>query len=423
MPSVAAVHYEPFQQAGRDRLFETYEQLRDEAPVYRTESGYWVVTRYDDVRQILMDTAGFSSSAQQDEAFGLSSGPDPDADPEAMQQLMAIVSAMPVDMEELMSARLIISADGAQHTRIKRIVARGFTPRRIAELDQHVRESVAHRLAGIATTREFEVVSQLADPLQVELIGSLMGMPEPDRHLIQGWTHQATSACLGETRGTIEAQQLLMGMLREFGEYFVGTIRARRTAPTDDLISTLVRAEESETLSTTEALMFLLTLMEGGQETGSSAISNMILSLLQHPDQLRDLDEHPDLIDNVVEESQRYRSPSQFFFRRTVGDQTIAGTTIPHDETVVVVVGAANTDPRRFPEADRFDIRRDTSKVLTFGAGPHFCLGNALARLELRNVLTGILPHLQRFELADEPLTLQPSCLALGYQRVLLKAR
>jgi cytochrome P450 len=423
MTSATAVRYEPFQQEGRDRLFDTYRALRDEAPIYRTESGYWVVTRYADVRRVLMDTTGFSSSAQQDEAFGLSSGPDPDAEPEAMAQLMAIVSAMPVDMEELLSARLIIAADGAQHTRIRRIVARGFTPRRIAELEQQVQAVIAERLDGIDTAESFELVSQLADPVQVQMIGSLMGMEPQDRPLIRDWTHQATQACLGETRGTIEAQRMLMGMLKQFSEYFVGTIRSRRTDPTEDLISTLVRAEESETLSTTEALMFLLTLMEGGQETGSSAISNLVLSLMQFPEQLRILLEHPELTDNAVEESQRFRSPSQFFFRRAVGDRELAGVRIPDGETVIVVVGAANTDPRQFPDADTFDIRRDTSRVLTFGAGPHFCLGNALARLELRNVLTAITPHLQRFRLSDEPLELQPSCLAYGYQRVLLTAR
>jgi cytochrome P450 len=144
---------------------------------------------------------------------------------------------------------------------------------------------------------------------------------------------------------------------------------------------------------------------------------------MQFPEQLQILLEHPELTDNAVEESQRFRSPSQFFFRRTVGDPELAGVRIPDGETVIVVVGAANTDPRQFSDADTFDIRRDTSRVLTFGAGPHFCLGNALARLELRNVLTAITPHLQRFRLSDEPLELQPSCLAYGYQRVLLTAR
>lgn len=424
MTRTTTVRYEPFQEQGRDRLFDTYERLRSEAPVYRSESGYWVLTRYADVRRVLLDNVGFSNSAQQDEAFGLSVSSDSEADPEAMAQLMAIVSAMPVSMEELLSARLIIAADGAQHTRIRRIVARGFTPRRIAVLEEQVKSVIADLLVGIDTATEFEVVSRLAEPLQVQTVGGLMGMAEPDRHRILGWTHQATQACLGEHRGTIAAQQMLMGMLKEFSEYFVGTIRDRRVNPTGDMISTLVRAQDEDTLSPTETLMFLLTLMEGGQETGASSVANMVLALMQNPDQLQLVIDDPSLVDAAVEESLRYRSPSQFFFRKTVGDQIIAGTTIPDGAVVIPVVGAANTDPRQFGDsAGEFDIRRDNSRAVSFGAGPHFCLGNALARLEMRNALVALLPHLPRFELADEPLVLSPSCLAFGYRRVPLVAR
>lgn len=423
MTSTTVLEYEPFQEEGRGRLFETYQRMRDEAPVYRTKSGYWVLTRYADVRRVLLDDRGFSSSSQQDEAFGLSVSADPDVDPEAMKQLMAIVAAMPVSMEELLSARLIIAADGAQHTRIRRIVARGFTPRRIADLEEQIKGVIAGLLAGIDTATEFEVVSELANPLQTQTIGRLMGMPADDRQLIEGWTQQATTACLGEMRGTIEAQQILLQMLSEFSHYFVGTISDRRAKPTGDLISTLVRAEDDDTLSATETLMFLLTLMEGGQETGASSVANMVLSLMQHPDQLQLVAEDPSLVDAVVEESLRYRSPSQFFFRKAVGDQEIAGTTIPDGAVVIPVVGAANTDPRQFENAEVFDIRRDTSRTIAFGAGPHFCLGHALARLTMRNVLTALLPHLTRFELTDEPLELSPSCLAFGYRRVPLRAK
>jgi cytochrome P450 len=170
--------------------------------------------------------------------------------------------------------------------------------------------------------------------------------------------------------------------------------------------------------------MFLVTLMEGGQETGSSAVANLILALMQHPDQLPLLVDDPSLIDRAVEESLRYRSPSQFFFRKALGDQTVSGVMIPSGAVVVPVVGAANTDPQQFGEtANDFDIRRDNSRVITLDAGPHFCLGSALARLELRDALDRALPALQRFELADEPLTLSQSCLAFGYQRVPLRAR
>ncbi len=418
------VRYEPFEQAGRDRLFETYRALRDEAPVYRTDSGYWVVSRYADVRTVLLSPERFSSAAQQDEAFGLSTKMDADADPREMAKLMAIVSAIPVDVGELLTSRIIIGADAPMHTRIRRIVVRGFSPKHIARYEAQVKEIIAERIAGIETAESFEVIGQLAEPLPVQMIGDIIGVAPEDRHLIRDWSDKSTRACLGETRGTLEATAMLMEVLRDFGRYFVGLIESRRTAPTDDLISTLVRAEESETLTTTEAVMFLLAVMEAGMETSTSLIGNMVLAFLRHPEQLRILLDDPSLVDNAVEEAGRYRAPVQFFFRRATGDQELAGTTIPDGETVLLLIGAANTDPRQFgPTADEFDIRRDTSSVLTFGAGPHFCLGNALGRLELRNVLRALAPHLPRFELADEPLELQASCLAYGYERILMKAR
>ena len=422
--TTTSIRFEPFEQAGRDRLFETYEVLRNEAPVYRTESGYWVVSRYDDVRKVLLSPERFSSAAQQDEAFGLSTTLDPNADPEAMAKLMAIVSAIPVDVGELLQSRIIIGADAPDHTRIRRIVVRGFTAKHIARYEAKVKEIIAERLAGIETATEFELVSQLAEPLPVQMIGDIMGVAPQDRHRIVDWSDRSTRACLGETRGTIEATQMLMGVLRDFGQYFVGQIESRRTDPKDDLISALVRAEESETLTTTEAVMFLLAVMEAGMETSTSLIGNMVLGLLRNPEQLRLLTDDPSLVANAVEEAGRRWSPVQFFFRRATGDQELCGVTIPDGETVMLMIGAANTDPRHFGDsADDFDIRRDTSSVLTFGTGPHFCLGAALGRLELRNALTALLPHLSRFELSDEPLELQASCLAYGYERILLKAR
>jgi cytochrome P450 len=419
-----SIRYEPFEQAGRDRLFETYEVLRDEAPVYRTESGYWVVSRFDDVKNVLLSPERFSSSAQQDEAFGLSTTLDPNADPAEMAKLMAIVSAIPVDVGELLQSRIIIGADAPVHTRIRRIVVRGFSAKHIARYEQQVKEIVAERIAGVEAASEFELISQLAEPLPVQMIGDIIGVAPADRHLIRDWSDKSTRACLGETRGTIEATQMLMEVLRDFGQYFVGLIESRRTHPTDDLISTLVRAEESETLTTTEAVMFLLAVMEAGMETSTSLIGNMVLAFLQHPEQLRILLDNPSLVENAVEEAGRYRAPVQFFFRRATGDQRLSGVTIPDGETVLLLIGAANTDPRHFgASANEFDIRRDTSSVLTFGAGPHFCLGNALGRLELRNVLRALAPHLPRFTLADEPLELQASCLAYGYERILLRAR
>jgi cytochrome P450 len=418
------IRYEPFEQAGRDRLFETYEVLRNEYPVHRTDSGYWVVSRYADIKRILLSPEKFSSAAQQDEMYGMSTQLDEDADPAALKRLGAIMTACPVDMSEMLTSRVIVAADAPQHTRIRRIVVRGFTPRRVAQLDEQITGIVAEQLAGIESAQEWDAVHELGEPLPMHVIGNILGVPPRDRHKILHWSEQSTDAALGEHRGTLAAQEMLAEVLREFSEYFVGVIESRRTDPTDDLISALVRAEEAETLTTVEAVMFLLSLMEGGLETTTSSVGNMVKAFIDHPDQLQILLENPDLASNAVEEIGRYRSPIQYFFRRATGDQEVAGVTIPDGQTVLVLAGAANTDPRQFGEtANSFDIRRDISSVLTFGTGPHRCLGVAFARLMLRNALTALAPHLSRFELSAEPLKLQKTFHAYGYERLLLKAR
>jgi cytochrome P450 len=421
--SQPSIDYEPYSHDSRRRQFELYKELRDKAPVFHTESDWWCISRYDDIREVLLSPDRFSASIVQDEAFGLPTEFDPNMDPEKLQMLLAVVSGMPVDIGELLTGRVIVAADPPDHTRMRRIVNRGFTPKRIADLRPSIEAIVAECLAGIETAHEYEVIQQLAIPLPVRVIGELLSVDADDVGKIKEWSDIVMAASSGTLRGTTEGQAMLLEMFKEFANYFVPRIEARRAEPRDDLISDLVRAEEEEKFSATEAVMFLLSVMVAGNESTTSTVGNAVVALKENPDQLKLLIDNPDLARAAVQESLRLLAPFQFYWRKATGDTEIAGRAIPAGARILVIVGSANTDPRAFKDPDRFDIlRQGDPPNLTFGLGHHHCLGMHLGILEAEVAIRELVPHLDRFSLSDEELTFPDSFIVYGYERVLLRA-
>jgi cytochrome P450 len=420
LASSAAIEYEPWDPACRD--FDLYAALRDQAPVYRAESGYWVVSRYADVREIFFSPDRFSSKANQDEGMGLSTKVDENMDPEMIQTLLAAAAGMAIDITELFSARAIVAADPPHHTRLRQIVNRGFTPRRINGLKGQVEAMIDSCLAGIDGAESYDLVSQLAVPLPVRVVADLLTVEPENYHLVKRWSDQLTQTAGAGLRGTSEALSILMEMFTDFSHYFVPRIEDRRVNPVDDLLSDLVRAEESVNMSTAETLLFVLSIMAAGNETTTSAISSAVIGLLSDPDQLELVQQDPEqMIPKAVEEAVRWRAPLQILFREALADVEVAGTAIPKGETVVLLVASANHDDRVYDDPGRFDITRDNSATLAFGQGIHYCLGSHLGRLETRLALTKLLPHLGSFRLSDEPLTQTPSIMVWNYERVLLE--
>jgi cytochrome P450 len=423
--SPPTIAYEPYDNDSRTNQFELYKQMRAQAPVFHTESDWWCVSRYTDVREVLMSPDRFSSEIVQVEAFGLPTSIDPNMDADQLGILLAVVADMPVPVAELLTGRVIVAADPPEHTRIRRIVNRGFTARRMEQLKPKIEAIVADLLTGIDEAESFELIGQLANEVPLRVIGDFLSADPADLPRIRHWVDVSMECSSGVLRGTPEAQAMLLEMLKEFGHYFVPRIEERRLDPRDDLISDLVRAEESETLTVTEAMLFLLSIMVAGSESTASLIGSAIVTLMQHPDQLALLRENPDLARDAVQETLRFRAPFQFYWRQATADTEIAGVTIPAGARVLVMPGSANMDPDQFPDPDRFDIARNMAKtpILTFGKGIHHCLGAHLAPLEATIALRGILPHLDRFELSNEPLNFPPSFITYGYQRVLLLAK
>jgi cytochrome P450 len=418
------VYYEPWDPSCRVGLFETYQRLILEAPVYQAPSGTWVVSSYAGVDYILSRPELFSNRPNQDETIGFPPKLDVTSSDgeELLQRLMAVAAELPLNFDELLTARVIVGADAPQHTRQRRIVNRGFTPRRVAALQSRIDEIVMSRLEGIENTTSFDILEDLAIPVPVGVIADLLSVEESRHSDVRRWSDLLATLPSSENRGSTESTFALLGMLKEFADYFVPLIEARRAEPQDDMISDLVRAVELDTMTVTETVLFILVVMSAGNETTTNLIGNTVIQLLQNPAQLALLTANPEMMTGAIEESARHQSPFQFLFREAIEDVEVCGVTIPAGGIVAILIGAANRDPDVFQDPDVFDITRETPH-LGFGKGIHFCLGAPLARLEAQRALGALLPHLHRFRLSDEPLELNDSLLIRGHRSVLLEAR
>lgn len=328
--------------------YPTYSLLRDEFPVREMPGmGAWTVARYDDVAYVLRNHALFSSKA-----------------------MGAIGTA----------GRTIINTDPPEHTDLRGVVNRVFTPRMVADLEPRIRQ-IARELLDQATARgEMDLVRDLAIPLPVMIIAEILGVDPARREEFKRWSN----AIVGTLSDDAQNRQR---DLEAFRDYFQGIIDERRKSPRGDLISALVAAEENHVkLSPDEVLAFAALLLIAGNETTTNLIGNAMLALFDHPGQLAMVRNDASLIPNMIEEALRWDSPVQFLFRVTTQDVEIGDQRLKAGATVVPMYASGNRDERKFPDAGRFDITRNTQGHLAFGLGVHFCLGAPLARLEARVV-------------------------------------
>jgi cytochrome P450 len=410
------VNFEPFNPGPPEELPAIFAELRERFPVYRTSSNIWVISRFDDVKAVQSSPNVFSSRPNPYE--GDAAAPDAEMKPEVIERLLALASGIPVDMAEMASAKTIAAADPPQHTRMRRIVSRGFTPPRIKEMAAAISAIVDRCLAGIGDQPSFDVVDRLAIPLPVEMICHILGIDESEYGRAKRWSDAFAAAAGTEFSSPAKRNELMLSTIKEFSTYFVPLIEARRAEPMNDLVSAMVAAIDNESLSTVETLMVAITIMVAGNETSTNLIGNTVVELLSNPDQLKLLLEDPALLPNAVDEANRLTAPIQFAFREALEDTEIAGTTIPKGAIVALHMAAANRDPRRFDDPDRFLITRVAAKNLSFGHGIHFCLGAHLAGQEVRTAIGGLLPYLDHLELTDAPLQRNPTALLNGWQKV-----
>ncbi|MFF7215178.1 cytochrome P450 [Streptomyces sp. NPDC008238] len=360
--------------------FPLYRELRQEGPVRRAviqgELEAWLVTRYEDGLAALTDPR-------------LSSDVRDAADPRLMERL-------PTTERESM-IRTMLRADPPDHTRLRRLVSKAFTARRVAELEPRVQGIADELLDAILPAGRADLVEDFAVPLPVTVISELLGVPVSDRYDFQRWTDDMVlQGPQPPDPAKIEAAW------QQMHRYLTALLEAKRADPGDDLLSALIATHDDEQrLDRHELVSMTFLLLVAGYITTVNLIGNGIAALLTHPDQLRMLREDPELLPGAIEEFLRWDGPvNPGIARFAREDLTIAGVAIPRGATVVVASAIADRDPARFADPDRLDVTRADNAHLAFGHGIHYCLGAPLARLEGRIAVGTVLRRLPGLALA-----------------------
>jgi cytochrome P450 len=408
------IAYEPLRPVGQEAWadpYTLYAELRERAPVYRSPEGVFCLSRYDDVVFALKHPELFSSAAAFEKALLGDSFARP-----APRELFEIARFLVRSRINPLRARIrpsenLITTDPPRHEALRSIVNRGFTPRRIEVLEARMREIVAGCMASLHDGEPFDVVRDLAIPLPVTVIAEMLGIDPADMGRFKAWSDAIVAASTGSRRGQLGP---LLGAMGELNAYMRPIVRARRERPQDDLLSVIVDPRRDETLEDRAVAGFIVLLLVAGNETTTNLIGNATLALVDHPGELERVREDPSLVPAAVEEVVRFDSPVQFVLRRTTRDVELHGTVIPAESQVAVLLAAANRDPRRFADPDRFDVGRDTRGHVGFGFGVHFCLGASLARLEGRVALEALIPELPRLRRRSRATRYVDSTLVRG---------
>ena len=377
----SGVAYNPLSAGMAQDPYPFYAALRARDPVHRSRLlNAWLFTRHADVDAILRDHRNF--------------GNDPRKGTLSSRQR----ARLPPPEEFTM-----LFLDPPDHTRLRALVNKAFTPRAVNALEPHIRGILGALLDDIDDPAAFDLIQAVAQPLPVIVIAEMLGVPPEDRPQFRIWSAQR--ARLLEPMIDRREREAGAAASRAFDAYFRSIVEARRAEPRDDILSALVQAEdEGERLTEREVLNMLRLLLIAGNETTTNLIGNGILALLRNPDQLRRLREDPGLIPAAVEELLRFDSPVQTDFRRALADCEVNGFPVRERDNIVVLLGAANRDPDVFEDPDRLDVGRGQGPHLSFGRGIHHCLGAPLARLEGRIVLETLLDRFPEIGLlADRP--------------------
>jgi cytochrome P450 len=365
--------------------YPIYERVRSVAPIgWSGAFQSWVLTRYDDVLWALREPRLTTSGRMR----------------RFLQQLSQDERAR-ADVIEKHYETTLPFLGPPRHTVVKSLIQKSFSVAMVERLRPSIQQLV-DRYLDEADNGEFDIMVQLAHQLPVQVIGTMLGVPESDRGQFRPWTNHIF-AIFSSGHAVADRVETGRANLLEMRAYLHGLIEERRRRPQDDLISELVRVSEAgETLTEDEVLANCVTLYTAGHETTSGLIGNAFLALLRHPDQLRLLREHPELIGPAVEECLRYDTSVQRAWRLAAEDIDVGGITIPKGDIVSPMVAAANRDPHRFPDPNTFDISRKSNRQVAFGQGIHFCVGAGLARLETSLAITTFLRRFSEVHHSDD---------------------
>ena len=364
--------------------YPLFRRLREEDPVHWDPFLHsWVVTRYEDVLEVLHTfSADRTPTPEQLAGMGLS-------------HLGPIAQVM---------VKQMLFMDASAHTRLRGLASVAFTPARVNTLKSHIQDIVNSLLDEVRDKGSMDVIADLAEPLPAIVTAEMLGVPVSDRHRLKQWSANFAEM-LGNFQHNPERAQLMLRTVDEMTLYFRDAVRDIRKNPREGLIHSLLTAEiDGDRLAEEEVVANTIVTMVGGQETTTNLIGNGLLTLLRHRDQLKKLCADFSLIPSAVEEMLRYESPSQHTARLAPSDRQLGGKQIGKRQAVIAVMAAANRDPERFPDPDRFDITRGDNRHLAFGYAAHFCFGAPLARAEGQILFETLLRRIPNLQLEPQNL-------------------
>jgi len=356
------LYYDPYDYDIDADPHPVWKRMRDEAPLYRNDRyDFYALSRFADVHDASLDVEIFSSAK-------------------------GTVLELMDHGQEIYPFPMMIFRDPPEHTQLRKLVSRAFSPRRIAALETQIRDLTTGYLDQYVGAGGFDYVADFGAKLPMMVIGAMLGVPEEDRDAVRRWTDDMLHRAPGET----DASERIQEVHRELWGYFMRYIAERRAEPRDDMMTDLLEAELAREDGTTrrlddgEVLAFIGLLSGAGNETVARLLGWTGATLARFPGERRKLVTNPALIPRGVEELLRYEAPSPVQARWVTRDTTWYGTVVPRGSRIVLLTGSAGRDEREYPDPDRFDVERTMARHVTFGYGVHFCLGASLARMEGR---------------------------------------
>jgi cytochrome P450 len=375
MPNLCA-DYDPLSPAVRADPYPYYRYMREHEPVKFVPSmNAYAVSRHEDVRQVVLNHAGYSSDPLIQIAFS--------------------------DFNPAPDARYMIASDPPDHSRLRTLINKAFSKRYLTEMQGEIKSTVTRLLDDLAGHDEFDLIEGFSSPLPVSVVGDILGVETAMHGAFRRWSNNVTA---GGNASTLSASQrtAMQSDAQDFRQYFLERIALARAHPQDNLLSALIDAEEQgQKLSADEVLAMCVLLLIGGNETTTNMLANGFITLADYPAQEAQLRQDRSLIPNFIEESLRYTSPIQLLFRRATAATEIAGIKIPKDTIVMPIFASANRDEMVFENPETLNIHRpDLRKHVAFGWGIHMCVGRALAAMEGEIALNALFDRFPKIELA-----------------------
>ncbi len=384
------VHFDPYAYETHEDPYPVYERLRRLAPAYWNDDiGFWALSRHADVLEGFLNTARYSNTG----GVSLDQG----------------------DMGDPASTTSFLAMDPPRHTKMRGLVSRGFTPRRVAELEPKIRALAVHYIGTFLDQDGCEFIEAFAGRLPMDVISEMLGVPPKDRSMLRAWADlvlHREEGYTGVPQAGLDAALHLIG-------YFDELVKERKKKPGDDLVSALLDAElDGEKLLDGDVIAFLFLMIIAGNETTTKLLGNMLYWISRNPDQHDKVRDDPSAIPLWVEETLRYDNSSQALMRTVAEEHSLHGKTLREGDRVLLLVGAGNRDGEVFAQPDTFDIERDTTASLSFGRGTHFCLGASLARLEARVSVEELQKVISDFSVVESGLVRVHSSNVRGFSAV-----